>query len=299
MNIKENAKAKIVLTRDKLLKTNVACSTIDEKQYHFEMLATSNKDKVKIQIYFGKNGVKSVLQGNSETNLYSQIYPIVFGEAEVKKIAEIIEPKEYIGSDESGKGDVFGPLITTAFFVDERAKVRLRQMGVRDSKELSEFQITEIATKIREEFPQNFETISLLPEKYNEIYPKFKNLNVLLIWTHSNAISNLLNKFPTKNVIVDKFSNRSLNITQNNSDNNIDILQITNGERFIGVAAASIIARDTFNKWFNKLKTEFYNFPKGASKEVEQIVKNLTKNNSLDELKKVTKIHFKTVQKYI
>jgi len=43
----------------------------------------------------------------------------------------------------------------------------------------------------------------------------------LLIWTHTKAISNLLNKFICKNIIVDKFSNRLLNITQNNSDNKI------------------------------------------------------------------------------
>jgi len=299
MNIKENAKAKAVSIRNQLTKISLTCSTIEERQYNFEFTTTSDKVKIKVQIYFGKKGVKTILQGNKDSIFYQKVSSLVFDHTEILFTNNLVEPKEYIGSDESGKGDVFGPLITTAFFVDEKAKLRLSQLGVRDSKELNEQQITSIAQKIREEFPNNFETIQLLPEKYNKIYPKFNNLNALLIWTHTKAISNLLNKFICKNIIVDKFSNRLLNITQNNSDNKLDILQITNGERFIAVAAASIIARDTFNNWFNKMKVQYQNLPKGASKNVEEIVKNLAKKYSLEELKNITKIHFKTVQKYI
>jgi len=299
MTIKENAKAKIILNRNQLNKISLSCSIIEEKQYNFEFLVKSEKDKIKVQVYFGKKGIKTVLQGNSDSNTYKKVYSIIFDEIEILSNNSIEEPKEYIGSDESGKGDVFGPLVTTAFFVDEKTKLRLLQFGVKDSKELSEFQITEIAKKIRAEFPNNFETIQLFPEKYNEIYPKYNNLNALLIWTHSRAISNLLKKYKCYNIIVDKFSSRRLNIADNNYDNKIDILQITNGERFIGVAAASIIARDTFNKWFNDMKIEFYDIPKGASKNVENTVQLLIEKYSADKLKEIAKIHFKTVQKFL
>ena len=299
MTIKENAKAKIILNRNQLNKISLSCSIIEEKQYNFEFLVKSEKDKIKVQVYFGKKGIKTVLQGNSDSNTYKKVYSIIFDEIEILSNNSLEEPKEYIGSDESGKGDVFGPLVTTAFFVDEKTKLRLLQFGVKDSKELSEFQITEIAKKIRAEFPNNFETIQLFPEKYNEIYPKYNNLNALLIWTHSTAISNLLKKYKCNNIIVDKFSSRRLNIANNNYDNKLDILQITNGERFIGVAAASIIARDTFNKWFNNMKIEFYNIPKGASKNVENTVQLLIEKYSADKLKEIAKIHFKTVQKFL
>jgi len=299
MTIKENAKAKIILNRNQLNKISLSCSIIEEKQYNFEFLVKSEKDKIKVQVYFGKKGIKTVLQGNSDSNTYKKVYSIIFDEIEILSNNSLEEPKEYIGSDESGKGDVFGPLVTTAFFVDEKTKLRLLQLGVKDSKELSEFQITEIAKKIRAEFPNNFETIQLFPEKYNKIYPEFNNLNALLIWTHSTAISNLLKKYKCNNIIVDKFSSRRLNIANNNYDNKLDILQITNGERFIGVAAASIIARDTFNKWFNNMKIEFYNIPKGASKNVENTVQLLIEKYSADKLKEIAKIHFKTVQKFL
>lgn len=299
MNIKDTAKAKTISTRNQLIEVGLTCSNIEEKQYNFEFATSSDRDKIKVQIYFGKKGVKTILQGNSTSILYTEIYPIIFEQATFNFPTDLDEPKEYIGSDESGKGDVFGPLITTAFFVDERTKLRLAQLGVRDSKDLTEMQITEIAKKIRLEFPDQFETIPLFPEKYNELYEKFQNLNTLLTWTHSKAISNLLEKHQCKNIIVDKFSSRPLNITNNNSDNSLDILQITKGERFIGVAAASIIARDTFNKWFLKMKLNIFDFPKGASKNVEETVKFFSKKHSFEELKNVSKIHFKTVQKYI
>ncbi len=299
MNIQHTAKAKIASTREELIQVNLTCSSIDEKQYNYEFVVSSDRDKIKVQVYFGKKGVKTILQGNKESLLYKEISPLIFEQELFGLSTDMDEPKEYIGSDESGKGDVFGPLITTAFFVDEKSKLRLAQLGVRDSKDLSKTQITEIAKKIRIEFPNNFETIALYPEKYNELYEKIKNLNALLTWTHSKAISNLLDKHKCNNIIVDKFSSRPLNISSENYDSNVDVLQITKGERFIGVAAASIIARDTFNKWFLRMKNNNFDFPKGASKNVEETIKFFIKKYSFEEAKKVSKIHFKTVQKFL
>jgi ribonuclease HIII len=299
MNIQQTAKTKTTSTREELIASGLNCSNIEEKQYNYEFVTSSDRDKIKVQIYFGKKGVKTILQGNKESLLYKEIYPIIFEQAQLSFEENTDEPKTYIGSDESGKGDVFGPLITTSFYVDEKVKLRLAQLGVRDSKDLTEKQITDIAKKIRVEFPQNIETVTLYPEKYNELYDKIKNLNALLTWAHSKAISNLLEKHHCSNVIVDKFSNRELNITYNSSDNKLDILQTPKGERFIGVAAASIIARDTFNRWFIKMKKDYFDFPKGASKNVEDTVKFFIRKNSSEEVKKVAKVHFKTVQKFL
>ncbi len=299
MTITEKAKSKITSIREELTQLGLTCSNIEERQYNYEFTTSSDRDKIKVQVYFGKKGVKIILQGNKESLLYKEISPIIFEQEVLTFSNELNEPKEYIGSDESGKGDVFGPLVTTAFYVNEKTKIRLAQLGVKDSKDLSEQQITAIARKIRKEFPNNYETIPLYPEKYNELYGKIKNLNALLTWTHSKAISNLLDKHKCKDIIVDKFSSRLLNITSSNSDDNLNILQITKGERFIGVAAASIIARDTFNKWFLKMQENHFNFPKGASRNVEDTVRHFIKKYSFEEIKKVTKIHFKTVQKFI
>ncbi len=42
----------------------------------------------------------------------------------------------YIGSDEAGKGDFFGPLVVAAVAVDEQTLEILRAIGVKDSKTL-------------------------------------------------------------------------------------------------------------------------------------------------------------------
>ena len=300
MDIKITSKEKINSIKGELQKSRITCSKIDEKQYNYEFTASSDREKVKVLVYFGKKGIKVILQGNTNSVLYIEIYQMIFEQQQLSFIEDKSdEPSSYIGSDESGKGDVFGPLVTTAFYVDEKTKIRLASFGVRDSKDLSESQITKIAKLIRTEFPNNFETVPLYPEKYNQLYYKFNNLNALLTWSHSTAISNLLQKHRCSNVIVDKFSNRPINISNKNSDNKIDILQIHKAESYIGVAAASIIARNTFNRWFVKMKNDFFDFPKGASKNVEETVKFFIKKYSMEDVKKVSKIHFKTVQKFI
>ena len=300
MDIKNISYNRISSIKTELLESKIKCAEIDEKQYNYEFTASSDREKIKVQVYFGKKGVKVVLQGNKDSLLYTEINQIISEQHQLDFMnKKNDEPDTYIGSDEAGKGDVFGPLITTAFYVDQKVKAKLASFGVRDSKDLSEVQITEIAKKIRKEFPNNFETIPLFPEKYNELYYKFNNLNALLTWTHSKAISNMLDKFECNNVIVDKFSNRAINISSSRSNNKVDVLQIPKAESYIGVAAASIIARDTFNKWFIKMKYDLFDFPKGASNNVEQTVKFFIKKYSFEEIKKVSKVHFKTVQKYI
>jgi len=300
LDIKNISYNRISSIKTELVESKIKCAEIEERQYNYEFTASSDREKIKVQVYFGKKGVKVVLQGNKDSLLYTEINQIISEQHQLDFMnKKNDEPDTYIGSDESGKGDVFGPLITTAFYVDEKVKAKLASFGVRDSKDLSEVQITEIAKKIRKEFPNNFETIPLFPEKYNELYYKFNNLNALLTWTHSKAISNMLDKFECNNVIVDKFSNRAINISSSRSNNKVDVLQIPKAESYIGVAAASIIARDTFNKWFIKMKYDLFDFPKGASNNVEQTVKFFIKKYSFEEIKKVSKVHFKTVQKYI
>jgi ribonuclease HIII len=300
LDIKAISHKKINSIKNELLESKISCSEIEKKQYNYEFTASSDREKVKVLVYFGKKGVKVILQGSPDSLLYNEINQITSEQQQLSFIQnKSNEPNSYIGSDESGKGDVFGPLITTAFYVDEKTKLRLASFGVKDSKDLSKTQITKIAKLIRNEFPNNFETISLFPEKYNELYYKFNNLNALLTWAHSTAISNLLKKYNCGNVIVDKFSNRPINISNISSDNSVNVLQTYKAERYIGVAAASIIARDTFNRWFIKMKNDFFDLPKGASKNVEETLKFFIKKYSFEEVKKVSKIHFKTVQKFI
>src|SRR5512143_2015452 len=105
-------------------------------------------------------------------------------------------PLPHIGTDESGKGDYFGPMVVAGVWIDENAALRLETMGVRDSKLLSDQRCQELAREIRVVCNGKFVEVEIPPERYNELYDQFKkegkNLNHLLAWGHARAIESVL-----------------------------------------------------------------------------------------------------------
>jgi hypothetical protein len=102
-----------------------------------------------------------------------------------------------IGADESGKGDYFGPLVSAAVYVDERAAERLASIGVQDSKRLSDGRVRALAPQVREAVGSHgFKLTQLCPERYNLLYRSFseqgRNLNHLLAWAHARSIEDVL-----------------------------------------------------------------------------------------------------------
>jgi len=300
MDIKKSAFNRIEKIKSEIEHLGFNTSTIEEKQYNFEFSVNSAQDKLKIQVYFGKKGVKTIIQGNKDSILYKEVYPFLF-EQELFGFSNqnTDEPDEYIGSDESGKGDVFGPLVIGAFYVNKNIKAILVKLGVRDSKELTENQITEIAQNLIRNFPDDYEIVTIYPEKYNELYERYNNLNSIMTWAHSTAINNLLKRKNCTEVISDKFSNKGLNIDLNINSQKVNVLQIPKAEKYLGVAAASYIARHKFNTWFVKQKSLGLNLPKGASEEVNNfLVKNHLDKNPV-ELRKIAKLHFKNIKRLL
>ncbi len=58
-----------------------------------------------------------------------------------------------IGSDEVGTGDYFGPIVVSASYVDKTKMSRLYELGVRDSKKISDAKIREIGPTLMKEYP--------------------------------------------------------------------------------------------------------------------------------------------------
>ena len=54
----------------------------------------------------------------------------------------------HIGTDESGKGDFFGPLVIAGVMVDEKSAKIFKDLGIRDSKTITDKRIMEFATQI-------------------------------------------------------------------------------------------------------------------------------------------------------
>ncbi|MFN0065965.1 MAG: ribonuclease HIII, partial [Chlamydiales bacterium] len=158
---------------------------------------------------------------------------------------ENMDKSARIGVDESGKGDFFGPLCVAGVYAKENSVEELAKMGVKDSKRLQDPTILKIATKIRKNFPHCIVRIN--PERYNELYDKFGNLNLLLGWGHATVIETLLDKTGCSNVIIDKFAAEY--VVENalkKKKKSVTLTQRTHGEEDLVVAAASIIARAAF-----------------------------------------------------
>ena len=274
-------------------------SPLIKKEYNFEVKVSKNSSNTKILVYFGKKGVKTVLQGDEKSSQLNELRSLVYDEPElIFSNSEIIDPSEYIGSDECGKGDIFGPLVVGAVFVNEESKQKLKKIGVKDSKELSETQITSLANKIKKISMNNYSIVRINPSEYNRLYTKYSNLNKLLGYVHSKAISDLLDNIECNYVITDKFSSRELEISSVAKYANVNFLQIEKGESYIGVAAASILARDNINDWFNNTVVNGISLGKGASIEVQRLAKMLYDKLSKEKIESIAKLHFKTFKNF-
>ncbi len=125
----------------------------------------------------------------------------------------------------------------------------------------------------------------------------FKNLKKLLDWGHSKVIENIYPKFKSPTIIVDQFSKTPLTISSEQEFSQVDFIQIPKAEKYIGVAAASILARNEMNKWFYIMQDRGYSVLRGASAEVENNAKNIYLKNGKSSLSKLVKLHFKTTKK--
>lgn len=203
-----------------------------------------------------------------------------------------LEPR--IGMDEAGKGDFFGPLCVAAIYADEEGIKKLRQMGVKDSKKISDEGILKLAKRLRAEFP--YTVIRLFPKKYNELHAKFKNLNRLLGWAHAAALGDLSQKTGCKRALLDQFAEK--HVMENalkQKKIEVELEQKVRGEEDLVVAAASILARAGFLEGLKTLGEELeMDLPKGASHIVKEVAKKLIAKWGREVLEKAAKVHFKT-----
>jgi len=204
-----------------------------------------------------------------------------------------------IGTDESGKGDYFGPLVIAGFFLPDDQEGVLRELGVRDSKRLSDNRCREIAETLKQGYV--FSVVTIGPEKYNELYEKFRNLNKLLAWGHARVIENILDRVPAAKAITDQFgSERFVLNALLERGKGIELIQRTNAEEDPAVAAASILARAEFLKRLHFLGVECgVELPKGAGPQVEVAAAKLVRARGVEALDKVAKKHFKITERVL
>ncbi len=207
--------------------------------------------------------------------------------------------KGHIGTDESGKGDYFGPLVIAGVFLLDEQEPVLRELGVRDSKTFSDNRVREMAEIIKKGYKHS--VVAIGPERYNELYTNLRNLNRLLAWGHSRAIENILGEVPCKLAITDQFGDRLyvLNALMKKGKT-IELVQKPKAEEDMAVAAASILARAEFLKRLYFLSRDAgVNLPKGSSPLAEEAGVKLVKTHGVEILDKVAKKHFKLTERIL
>ena len=205
-----------------------------------------------------------------------------------------------IGSDEVGTGDYFGPIVVTASYVSKENIPFLTELGVRDSKKLSDEKIIEIVPKIIKKIP--YKTIILNNKDYNNHYGKDMNMNKIKAILHNKALYNLVNdNHQYDYIVVDQFESPKSYFNHLNNTNNVikDITFITKAEdKCLSVACSSLISRYVFIKEIDKLSDKYGVFiPKGASSYVDDIAIKLVNKYGDNILRDIAKLNFSNTER--
>lgn len=293
------------LTREQADKLRII---LQDRGWNFEprpyMLYFAQKDKLTAAVY--EKGPKIVLQGKGTEDFVQFILePEILGEAKAG-YEEVLNPEMYsphFGVDESGKGDFFGPLVIAGAFVDRDIVHHFQKAGIQDSKRIgSDRRIRELAEVIRGTRGAIHNVVMIGPERYNQLYQKFGNLNRLLAWGHARVIENLLDARPDcPRALSDQFGNpRLIKSALLQKGQNIELEQRTKAESDAAVAAASILAREKFIDWLRSTgKTVGHELPRGASGAVKKVAADLVAAHGPDVLTRLAKTHFKTAAEVV
>lgn len=205
--------------------------------------------------------------------------------------------KPHYGSDEVGTGDFFGPVVVTASYVNETLASELIQLGVKDSKDLTDEFMKDLVSKVHQKITSV--TTVVTPEKYKSLIEKGYNLNAIKARMHHHALLTLRAKVTEKHpMIIDQFASLKnfLNYVHDLPSIPQLVLEEKAENKYLAVAISSILARVKFLEYMDALsKTYGIKIPLGASANVEKFALSFAKKHGLETLKSITKSNFKTL----
>ena len=239
---------------------------------------------------------------------------------------EVLNPELYsahAGSDESGKGDYFGPLVVCCAYTDENLSAEMKKLGVKDCKQMTDKAVLAAGAALRRLLgPTGYAVVKLGPAAYNRLYAKIKNINRMLAWAHGTAIEELLEKRPgCSRVVVDQFAPTELTIRRalKERGKKATVEQRHKAESDIAVAAASVIAREQFILAIKEMEKscassdglgeaassplqleEQFHIPMGSSDpRVRELAEEMVKRHGPVWLMNHCKTHFQTTDKVL
>lgn len=257
---------------------------------------------------------KVVFQGRDAdlaADFWIETEKINYGKAEVKSSDDKKEKKEIerkiplrinsIGSDEVGTGDYFGPIVVTATYVSKENIDFLLELGVKDSKKMSDIEIKKVVPQIIKKIP--YHTFVLSNKQYNELYNSDMNMNKMKAILHNKVLSNFSDKskYLYDYIVVDQFENPR-SYYNHLSDAKFKVYNITfltkAEDQCLSVACASLISRYIFLEEMDKISKDVgLVIPKGASDLVDSVGKDIVKKFGIEKLNEIAKMNFKNTEK--
>ncbi len=273
----------LTLTPDEIeaLKTR-----LEERGFEFRSLAYAHfQARAPGVIVSAYRSGKVVVQGAAAAEMFPDMVP------PVAKLSGTV-----VGSDESGKGDYFGPLAVAAVVVKPGQEEALRLAGVRDSKEMSDGSVLRAAVMVRR-LPHAVRVLS--PVEYNARHDAEKNVALFLSTLHAEAIAAALKLAPATRVVIDQFTfAERLQEALHREGVKLPVEIRPRAEDNPAVAAASVLARAEFLLGLKELGSEHgIELPKGAGPPVEAVARRIFSEGGRGALAAVSKIHFKTTLK--
>lgn len=206
-----------------------------------------------------------------------------------------------VGSDEVGTGDFFGPIVVTATYVSTNDINFLTDLGVKDSKKLTDEKIIKIAPEIIKTIP--YVTYIFDNKSYNKFYSEINNMNKIKAILHNKVLSGLLkkNSYAYDKIVVDQFvypQKYYEHIKEATTKVNNITFMTKAEDQCMSVAAASIISRYIFLKEIKKMSKKYgINIPLGANDIVDEVAANLALKNGFDVLNEIAKVNFRNIER--
>ena len=208
-----------------------------------------------------------------------------------------------IGSDETGTGDFFGPVTVAACYVRADQIELVRELGVKDSKQLTDDLMRKIAPDLQATLIHSVLTLGNV--KYNEIQEQGNSQGKIKALLHNQALKHVLRKMNGEKpeyILIDQFAERGVYYNYLKLEPEIireNVLLSTKAEGLhLSVAAASIIARVAFLEEMDRLSTLLgVTLPKGAGPRVDEVAARILLKSGAVTLKNITKWHFANARK--
>ena len=275
----------------------------DKKRDKTPMYAIFQADEEDTVVTLYESG-KVVFQGVSadvDANYWKETEKILTGsypeEKEKKEKKEEVDNTDYyfissIGSDEVGTGDFFGPIIVTASYVDRKDISFLEELGVRDSKKVTDDKIVKIAPTLIEKIPHY--TYILTNEEYNKMQDSGNNMNKIKSILHNKCILGLMKEGNTPKRNYYGYLKDEPNVFRK-------ITFTTKAEdKCLSVGVSSIISRYLFLQEMEKLSNKVnISLPLGASTVVDETGKKIVEKYGKEKLNEIAKLNFKNTEKIL